>query len=336
MAKKKKKQVQKRKQAKALKQRVRKKALRKKMPRKTERYPGLPPNLPPGTIGFAKQMMTFAHPLITNVESESELQLLLPLTQALWNAFIIREPEKRGKLLREAEALYTAIPTLTMEFNEFVDYMLKRHIYYFPEKHTEEEKNRFSEAELRAAVEAEITSSLTKVDYELPDFDPDQISALITEEEAAQQQTWHAALKDKFDRIDYLSPDNPELELLNQYQAWLVDLYARSLKQQGVTEKAVEALSANVNTFLAYFLREYQAHNLWTCTADDMEEFILDFFIRKVTATPEQEDLLIRSFQGFFTFVEKMGYIEDASEFLKRIDECAEEYRELLEEYRSR
>lgn len=141
---------------------------------------------------------------------------------------------------------------------------------------------------------------------------------------------------DKLDQIDYFSSHNPNRELLTNYQDWLIELFARYLKQEGVSENAVEAHSANIHAFLDFFLGEYQTRNLWTCTADDMEEFILDFFIRKVTATPGQEDLLLRSLQGFFTFAEKMNYLEDASEILKRIDECSGEYRELLEHYRSR
>lgn len=186
MAKKKKKQVQKRKQAKALKQRSRKKSQRKKPPPRSPKLPqGLPANLPPGSVGIAKQMMIFAQPVIEQAENREDIQVTLNLVQALWNAFTIQYPQEREFFLKEIEPIYNSISWLPMKFDEFIEYMLKRHIYYFPEKHTEEEINRFSEAEIKAAVEAEITSTLSEADYELPDFDPARISALISEEEAA-------------------------------------------------------------------------------------------------------------------------------------------------------
>ena len=330
MGKKKKKNIQKRKQAKALKRRSKKKVLKKKSPVRAPRIPmGIPGNIPPGKMGMAKTMLMFSNPLMEMAEpqTEDELQSVMLLAQGFWNAFIEKDIAKRQKKLEQLRGIYSILPWAAMDFDELTELLLKRHIFYFPEGHSQEELQQFTEEEIREAVAAEITPTLSPQDIQFPEFDPKKLPALLDEEEAVAMEEWQEKLADKYDRIEFTDERNPDLEMLLDYQELISKLFVRYMEQEGMEKTILNALYNSMDSFFSFFLKDYQQHSLWTCTPDDVEEFILDFYIRKVTSTPDAEEILPQTFRGFFTFVEKMGFVKDTSEILERIEECEEESR---------
>ncbi|RMG36398.1 MAG: hypothetical protein D6732_08265 [Methanobacteriota archaeon] len=347
MAKKKKKKVQKRKQAKALKQRTRKKLLQKKKAKRPSHIASnFPRDLSPSERMKAEKAMLVVQPFLEllPVEMASNPDQLISLMQLLLGALRSKDEEQRNSMLESLKEIYEDFEQQPMPFEEFFELMLKRDIHYFPELHDEEERLRWSPEELKAAVEwqselaeeeekAEKKSDVTKGITTL-DFNSELLSELLTQEELQQLEDWKSQFQGIIDQLKPAAEEDPNVVSLMEYQSFLLTTYTRYLEHMQFSSEDIRAHQKNVQVFLNTFLKERVNQTLWSCTPDDVEEFILDYYIRKVNRTPSEEEELLSSMKNFFTFLGSLKFVEEVTPILERIEECATEFNELIEEYR--
>lgn len=347
MGKKNKKQSQKRRQAKALKRRSEKKEWRKLRPKKAApQFPGMPGlpggmpgNLPPAMQGQMEKIFEFAQPLFLagdpNDVSQAERTALV--VQGFHKAFSEKDPQKRALLLPALQEAYSRLARAELDFETAAELMLKRHIHIFPNAHDLEEHNRYTAEELNAAMEIESFFPEEKFPRErgigaaspIPAPDPEAVRSLLSPEEQAGLAELQDYLKANYQQIDFIAPDNPVLPKVLDFQNRALDLFRRYLASLQLPAEESAAHRDNLQPFLNPFLKESHRATLLSCTADQVEEYLLDYYLRKVEHSPDAEAILLDSFTAFFTFAKAMGYLETVKPILERIEECREEYAEL-------
>lgn len=346
MGKKNKKQSQKKKQAKALKRRSKQKELRKlRPPKRSQEIPGMPGNLPPDMQAKLNRMAMFSAPFISlgDPTDMAEMQQMAPYVQGFWEAFSEQDMEKRDAILQPLKEAYSEMSWATPDFDEMSEILLKRHIYFMPGDHTEEERNRYSKEELKEAAElesfvteetAEESSGAYKVHdvSAMPEIDEEVAKSLLSEAEQVELSGLQDFLKANYNDIDFIDESNPVLQKTFDFQNQVLDHFRRYLEHIQLSEKDIDAHLNNVRPFFDPFLKEFHQGSILSCDEDQVEEYLLDFYIRKVEHTPESEQLLIDSFYMFFAFAGKMGYIENARPILERISESAEEFADLWQD----
>jgi hypothetical protein len=305
----------------------------------------MPGNLPPDMQAKLNRMAMFSAPFIglgdpTNM---GQMQQIAPFVQGFWEAFSEQDMEKRDAILQPLKEAYTEMTWATPDFDEMSEILLKRHIYYMPGDHTEEERNRYSKEELKEAAELE-SFEMEETPEEgfdrfkvrevsaMPEIDAQAAKSLLSEVEQAELAELQNFLKANYNDIDFIDESNPVLQKTFEFQNQVLDHFRHYLEHIQLSEEDIDAHLNNVRPFFDPFLKEFHQGSLMSFDEDQMEEYLLDFYVRKVEHTPESEQLLIESFYMFFTFAGKMGYIENAQPILERISESAEEFAELWQD----
>ncbi len=410
MGKKNKKKSQKNRQAKALKRRSLKKTIQKQKPnRKSPQFPGLPGGMPPGGVppGMMEQMETMAkvtEPLfnMANPTSMPQMQSMVALMQSFTSAFDEQDLEKRQTILENVKIAYTKQSWATMEFAELADLILKRHIYYLPDAHTEEERAQFSDEELKAAVDEaaegedtetpqfqlpdvgintsildklsgaeeedlspasffpqkeEISKTESPVDTEPildiseetidddapvkpiseeilkpEDIDTSEVQSLLNQSENSDLAESYNFLKKNCGDTDFIDENNPVLQKTLEFQNNTLDLFERYLQDKNLTDAQARSHLQSLRPFFSEFLKEYHQSSILNCDEDQVEEYLLDFFIRKVAAAKAGKRYALSAFKLFFTFAEKLDYVKNSSEILERIEDIRAEYEEFVQE----
>ncbi|MCK6623298.1 MAG: hypothetical protein HUU32_13440 [Calditrichaceae bacterium] len=350
MGKKNKKQSQKRRQAKSLKRRSEKKEWRKLRPKKAApQLPGmpgmpggLPGNLPPAMQGQMQKIFDFAQPLFLtgDFNDASQAERTAFVVQGFHKAFSEKDLQKRASMLLPVQEAYSQLARAEQDFEELAELLLKRHIQVFPNIHGPEERSRYTAEELAAAMDLETFLPEKELPREreigaataVPAPDPEAVRSLLSPEEQAGLAELQDYLKANYQQIDFIAPDNPVLPKALDFQNRVLDLFRRYLEYLQLPVEEIAAHRGNLQSFLDPFLKESHRATLLNCTADQVEEYLLDYYLRKVEHGPEGEAILPDSFAAFFRFAGKMGYLEAVEPILERIEECREEYAELTGE----
>ncbi|RMI19352.1 MAG: hypothetical protein D6681_03015 [Calditrichaeota bacterium] len=354
MAKKKKskKRMQKKRQEKALKRRTQKKQLKKKMPRRTPGMPGAGMKLPPGVSSQqAQQLMVFIQPLMPLMEnfSPEEVEGMLVMFQNLFLAFSQKDPDTREEELeRNVQPLYELLPDPHPPFDVAMEIMLKRHIYLFPELHSEEERNRYAPEELESAMaiqsfeqllpgEMEPESEkvmLTLKDLVRPELDQVLVkTAILGDEHLRHLPDLFEAIHSEYDQIDFLEEENPILRRVMEFQEKLLQGFELALKTVETLSPDARRLHVqNVRPLLEPFLREYHSASVFSLNEEHLEEYVLSYYLNKAEVHPEARQLLIHSLDVFIDFLKIMRFIESSTPFHQVLRDVEEEYYEMLGE----
>lgn len=365
MAKKKsKKKTQKKRQAKALKKRSVKKAIRKTRPKKKQFMMNMPGNIPGGMSGPAKSMMDFSEPIVMLAQPQdmTAMQSLATVIQGFWQGFAEQDMAQRDIKLAALKTAYEQQPwSSEMDFEALCDIMLKRHIHFSPESHTEEELNRFTAEEIQAAVDvdfspedAEVTTETgetpavtTPVEEpvaaapaftldmpEVPEIDTATVKALLPDDDFAALSARHQELAGLEGGVNFYQEDDPNIAKARELHSGVVSLFGKYLESQEFSATEVSAQRKNIRSFLNNFLIDNRQNYLLSFEADLVEEFILDYFFRKMKVNEAGENLLLTSFTSFFTLMEKAGFISGSQSYIDIVLEAKEEYEDLLQDKR--
>jgi hypothetical protein len=266
----------------------------------------------------------------------------MEVSMAFYNGFLKYSRPDRPKILAEARRTYESLRWAKMPFDELADLMLRRHIYYFPEYHDQEDLGRYTQDELKEAAEyGGPKQELSPEDYKMPlSFNPEHIQDVLTEEYKEEMER----RKERMEGLERLivgedaevelSDDEDEEEAYENacrdFQDMVIGHFAGCLELSGMKPEAIDAHCVNIDQFINFFLASYKGYTLSTASPGDLEEFMLDFYFRKATSSPASEDHLVSSLIGFYHFLEAAGYIGDGKPFVRRVAQCEDEYKRLL------
>ena len=367
MGKKKKKPNQQRKQAKILKRKAQQKQQKKqsnllKSKKKIPGMPGVPGGIPPHMRQAAEHMATFAMPIfeLAKPTSPGQFNSLAALIQGWWSAFETEASEKRQQMLDELKKVYATLSWATVPFEELSELLLKRHIALVPLKHSEAERNRYTEAELQAAMafsyaEAEeegtvetdeAASAEVEESAEAPEEEAETVAERVsealplTEPLTAELAKTVAgdnlqplietgkALLENHDKIDFINTNDPNLQKLQAFQDDLLDVFTQTLMAAGLPKSLQKVVSGSMSPFYREFLPEYHQTGILATTPDQLEEYLLDYYLRKVRRTSESDRYLLDAFKHFWLFLAELKLTDDADNFVVRIKEIQQEFDE--------
>jgi hypothetical protein len=307
-------------------------------------------------------MATFAMPIfeLAKPTSPGQFNSLAALIQGWWSAFEAEAGEKRQQMLDELKKVYETLSWATVPFDELSELLLKRHIALVPLKHSEEERNRFSEAELQAAMEfsyaeeeeeetAEPSEAATADVEASPDApeeaaetEVDEVSEALPLNEALTAKLAATVAGDKLqtvidtgkallenhDKIDFINSADPTVQNLQSFQDELLKLYTQTAGAAGLSESLQKVITSSIAPFYREFLPEYHQTGILATTPDQLEEYLLDYYLRKVQRSEESDRYILDAFKHFWLFLSELQLINNADSFVERIDEIRQEFDE--------
>ena len=266
------------------------------------------PDAPPGfrPLSMTQAMLEYAAPIMAYVEDGTvqDPNDALQVGLLLWNSTL---PEAPVAVRQSRRAIVTHIETtLQMDREEaevFFDHMIERKAYLFPdEMQPAGSMTMFMRKEVEYLITPFAESQLNLSDEIIPPNDDDD--------------TFVQALEELDARIDFGE----------EYGEWESDFFAMKdlcceryfswLQAKGVPETFREQFSACLEPYLT-FIYQYDAGSVLDVLPDAIEEFFMDWLMRKVMVKPPEYTLWPPALRLFYRFLSEQGYLDHLEPILK-------------------
>jgi hypothetical protein len=267
------------------------------------------PEAPTGfrPVSTTQAMMEYAAPIMAYVEDGTiaDPNDALQVGLLLWNHTL---PEVPVAMRQSRRAIVSHIETtlhMTPEEAEaFCDEMIERKGYLFPDEMQPEgiPMTMFMRKEVEYLITPFAESQLHLSDESIPPNDDDD--------------TFVKALEELDARIDFGE----------EYGEWESDFfeskdlccarYHHWLQAKGVPETLRDQFSACIAPYLN-FIYQYDAGDLLNVLPDTLEEFFMDWLMRKVMVKPPEYTLWPPALRLFYRFLSEKGYLDNLEPILK-------------------
>lgn len=164
------------------------------------------------------------------------------------------------------------------------------------------------------------------------EMEPEAALSLL---DGTERQTFTASgaeLKERHAEADFIDENDPVRQKLLDFQNRLVDLFENYLQQKGVDKPVAAAHAQALRPFFDPFLKDYHQASIFAADADQVEEYLLDFYVRKIARSEETDRYALNAFKLFFELVEKLGYTKNGADIIAQIEELREEFEEFVRE----
>jgi hypothetical protein len=266
------------------------------------------PDAPKGfrPISTTQAMLEYAAPIMAYVENGTvaDPNDALQVGLLLWNSTLPAVPVA----MRQARSAIVAHieTTLQMERQEaeaFYDEMIERKAYLFPE-------------EIQPA--GAMTMFIRKeVDYLITPFAESQLhlsDEIIPPD--GDDDTFLHALEQLEARIDFGEDYGDWESDFFAMQDLCCERYHHWLRAKGVPETLSQQFSFCIEPYLT-FIYQYDAGSVLDVLPDAMEEFFMDWLIRKVMVQPPEYTQWPPALRLFYRFLSEKGYLDDPEPILK-------------------
>ncbi len=268
------------------------------------------PDIPTGfrPISMTQAMMEYAAPIMAYVEDGTvqDPNDALQIVMLLWNSTLPEAPVAVRQSRREIVAqIETTLQLDRQEADAFYDRMIERKAYLLPD-------------------EIQPKGSMTM-------FMRKEVEYLITKFEESQLD-----LSDKPMPLD--GDDHTFLDALRQldasiaegaeYDEWEADFFAmqklccqryhRWLEAKGVAEPYTNQFPFCVEAYLN-FIYQYDAGELTEVSLQVLEEFFMDYLLRKVMAKPPEYTHWPPALRLFYRFLAEKGSLDDPEPMIERL-----------------
>jgi hypothetical protein len=266
------------------------------------------PNAPKGfrPISTTQAMLEYAAPIMAYVDNGTVVDLndALQVGLLLWNSTLPSVPvamrQARSAIVAQIE---TTLQMDRQESEAFYDEMIERKAYLFPE-------------EIQPA--GAMTMFMRKeVEYLITPFEESQLN--LSDEiipPNGDDDTFLNALDQLDARIDFGE----------DYGEWESDFFAMKdlcceryhhwLRAKGVPETLSQQFSFCIEPYLN-FIYQYDAGSVLDVLPDAIEEFFMDWLIRKVMVKPPEYTQWPPALRLFYRFLSEKGYLDDLEPMLK-------------------
>src|SRR6266705_3804179 len=260
------------------------------------------PDAPQGfrPLSMTQAMLEYAAPIMAYVEDGTvqDPNDALQVGLLLWNSTL---PEAPVAVRQSRRAIVTQIETtLQMDREEaeaFFAHMIARKAHLFPDE---------------MQPEGSMTMFMRKeVEYLITPFEESQLhhcNEIIPPD--GDDDAFVKALEELDARIDFGE----------DYGEWEADFfemkdrccarYAHWLRAKGVPETLSDAFSACIESYLN-FIYQYDAGSVLDVLAGPMEEFFLDWLMRKVMVKPPEYTKWPPALRLFYRFLSEKGYLDN-------------------------
>jgi hypothetical protein len=263
---------------------------------------GSAPEVPPGfrPISMTQAMMEYATPLMAYVEDGTvqDPNDALQIGVQLWNFTLPKVPVlQKPSRTAIVDHIRTTFQLDRQEAEAFCDRMIERKAYLFPDEiQPEGSMTMFMRKEVEYLITPFAESQLHLSEEVVP---PDRDDA-----------TFLGALRQLDARID----------AGDDYGGWEADFfemqerccarYHHWLLAKGVPETLSQQFTFCLEPYLS-FLYQYDAGNVQDVWPDALEEFFMDWLMRKVMVKPPEYTQWPPALRLFYRFLFEKGYLDD-------------------------
>lgn len=264
-------------------------------------------------------MIEYAAPLMAYVEdgTVADPNDAFQVGVLLWNSTLPDVPvpmrQSRGEIITHIE---TTLHMHRQAAEAFYDEMIARKAYLFPEE---------------IQPEGAMTMFIRKeVEYLITPFEESQLhlsDEIIPPNE--DDDTFVKALEELDARIDFGE----------EYGDWEADFFAMKdlccaryfywLQAKGVPETLCDQFSACIEPYLT-FIYQYDAGSVLDVLPDALEEFFMDWLMRKVMVKPPEYTQWPPALRLFYRFLAEKGYLDNPEPILKGLHAIEPEFIALV------
>ena len=279
------------------------------------------PDAPKGfrPISTTQAMMEYAAPIMAYVEdgTVADPNDALQVGLLLWNSTLPEVPVAMRQSRREIVAhIETTLQMDRQEAEAFYDEMIERKAYLFPD-------------EMQPA--GAMTMFMRKeVEYLITPFEESQLNLsyeIIPPN--GDDATFVKALEELDARIDF-GEDYGEWESdFVEMKDLCCERYHHWLRAKGVPETLSQQLSFCLEPYLT-FIYQYDAGSVLDVWPDAIEEFFMDWLMRKVMVKPPEYTQWPPALRLFYRFLSEKGYLDDPEPMLKGLYDIEPAFIELV------
>ena len=260
------------------------------------------PDVPQGfrPVSMTQALLEYAAPLMAYVEDGTvqDPNEALQVGLLLWNSTLPEAPVAVRQSQREIVAHIEATFQMgRQEAEAFCEHMIERKAYLFPdEMQPAGSMTMFMRKEVEYLITPFAESQLRFSDQRVP---PDRDDVM-----------WLEALRQLEARIDEG----------DDYGDWEADFFAmqerccqryhRWLLAKGVSETVSQQFAFCLEPYLT-FIYQYDAGNVQDVVPDALEEFFMDWLMRKVMVKPPEYTQWPPALRLFYRFLSEKGYLDD-------------------------
>ena len=261
------------------------------------------PDIPTGfrPISMTQAIMEFAAPIMAYVENGTvqDPNDALQVGMLLWNSTLPEAPvavrQSRREIVTQIE---TTLQLDRQEADAFYDRMIERKAYLFPD-------------EIQPAGPTMTMFMRKEVDYLITPFEESQLNL---SDELVPPDGDDDAFLDALRQLDAC------IDAGDDYGDWEHDFfemqelccqrYRHWLLAKGVPETFSQQFSFCLEPYLN-FIYQYDAGNLRDVLPDAIEEFFMDWLMRKVMVKPPEYTQWPPALRLFYRFLSEKGYLDD-------------------------
>jgi hypothetical protein len=273
---------------------------------------GLPfggePDAPKGfrPVSTTQAMIEYAAPLMAYVEdgTVADPNDALQVGVLLWNSTLPAVPvpmrQSRGEIVAHIE---TTLHMNRQEAEAFYDEMIERKAYLFPDEiQPEGAMTMFMRKEVEYLITPFEESQLSLSDEIIPPNDDDD--------------TFRKALEELDARIDFGEDYGDWESDFFEMKDLCCKRYFHWLRAKGVPEPLSDQFSACLESYLT-FIYQYDAGSVLDVLPDAIEEFFMDWLMRKVMVKPPEYTQWPPALRLFYRFLSEKGYLDDPEPILQ-------------------
>jgi hypothetical protein len=279
------------------------------------------PDAPKGfrPISTTQAMMEYAAPIMAYVNdgTVADLNDALQVGLLLWNSTLPEVPVAMRQSRREIVAqIETTLQMDRQEADAFYDEMIERKAYLFPDEiQPEGAMTMFMRKEVEYLITPFEESQLNLSDQIIPPNGDDV--------------TFVNALEQLDARIDFGEDYGDWESDFFEMKDLCCERYHHWLRAKGVPETFSQQLSFCLEPYLT-FIYQYDAGSVLDVLPDAIEEFFMDWLMRKVMVKPPDYTQWPPALRLFYRFLSEKGYLDDPEPMLKGLYDIEPEFIELV------
>jgi hypothetical protein len=260
------------------------------------------PDAPKGfrPISTTQAMMEYVAPIMAYVEegTVADPNDALQVGLLLWNSTLPEIPvamrQARSEIVAQIE---TTLQMDRQDADAFYDEMIERKAYLFPDE---------------IQPEGAMTMFMRKeVEYLITPFEESQLN--LSDEiipPNGDDDTFLNALEQLDARIDFGEDYGDWESDFFEMKDLCCERYHHWLRAKGVPETFSQQLSFCIEPYLT-FIYQYEAGSVLDVLPDAMEEFFMDWLMRKVMVKPPEYTQWPPALRLFYRFLSEKGYLDD-------------------------
>lgn len=272
-------------------------------------------------ISMTQAMMEFANPIMEHMENGTvdDPNEALQIGVALWNFTLSADvPEKKS----QKDLIQNISKTLRLEPQEaeaFFDRMVERKAYLFPD-------------EIQPKGAPTTMFMRKETEYQIVQFDESQ---LHLSDDAVPDTEKDRKLHDDLLRMDrYLEEeadyDDWESHFLSVREL-CQECFEEWLGARGCPENYTSVFPVCADMLLA-FLYQYDGCGLRNVSKNALDEFFMDFVMRKTLVKPPEYTYWPPALRLLFAYLAEKGYLENAAPMIKSISEIEPKFVDMVKD----